>query len=349
MEERERRWIKSRVREYYENAKIEVRDIDKREFGVGYWEKKIEQRHLAFSSIDELRGFLIEKAPLYVSYSTSFYKYPDKRPMEKKERIGNELTFDLDGEGSSLKEINKVKEEVKKLIDVLKEDFGVKEYLLNFSGSRGFHLHVYDEEYLHLSGKARKRLVDYLLGDFDVSRIFEEKEKVLYGPRIDEKGYRGRFARTLKEIVEKRPKLLGRKVDKERWLRAVREGNYSIIPLRSNKEILKKVLVVKEEMKIKGIDVDAGVTYDVSKLIRMPDSIHGSTGFIAKSIRNEELESFNPYKDAVAFEGEEKVRYVKSFKVIEDGKEKIKKRGEIERISKSLAFHLIIKGFASLY
>jgi len=49
------------------------------------------------------------------------------------------------------------------------------------------------------------------------------------------------------------------------------------------------------------------VTADTSKLIRMADSIHGGSGFAAKSV--DSLDSFEPMKDAPIFgEGEQKVK-----------------------------------------
>ncbi len=348
MREKEKIWIKSRIKEYYENAKLNIKHIHKREFGIGDWNKKIEARHFSFNSIEELRGFLIEKAPLYVSYSTSLYKHPGAKPMEAKVREGVELTFDLDGEDSSMESLNKIKEELIKLLEVLKSDFGIKEYIINFSGNRGFHLHILDGEFMHLSSYGRKKLIEYLKGNFDYNRLFDLNEGVLRGPKLSDKGFRGRFARTIKEMVERNPRIFGRVKDPERWIKAVEEGNYSLIPLRDNKRILEKMKNVAEHMKIKSIDVDAGVTYDISKLIRMPDSIHGSTGMVACTIKEEELKDFNPYEKALPFKDETSIVYAKSIKVIENGKAIIKKKGTKEKVNKSIAIYMILKEMAYL-
>jgi len=51
--------------------------------------------------------------------------------------------------------------------------------------------------------------------------------------------------------------------------------------------------------------IDANVTADTSKLIRMPNSLHGGSGFLAASVPD--LEKFDPMRDAPAF-GEEKLK-----------------------------------------
>ncbi|MCL4375609.1 hypothetical protein M1394_02310, partial [Candidatus Marsarchaeota archaeon] len=49
--------------------------------------------------------------------------------------------------------------------------------------------------------------------------------------------------------------------------------------------------------------IDGNVTNDTSHLIRLPDTIHGETGFIAKRIGSlSELHKFDPMRDAIAFE-----------------------------------------------
>ena len=354
MKEKEKIWIKSRIKEYYENAEIEVRDIEKREFGIGNWGKKIERRHLSFNSNEELRGFLIQEAPLYVSYSSSLYEDPSATPMENKNRIGVELVFDLDGEDSSKESLSLIKKELVNLIRILKKDFGVKDFRINFSGNRGFHLHVHDKEFLYMSREARKRFIEYLKGNFDYDKMFfTDSSGILRGPKEGDKGFKGRFAEKLLEILKKEPERLGRKVNVDAWRKALKTGNYSLIPIRSNKKILEKLKIVGEHIKIKSIDVDAGVTYDISKLIRMPNSIHGSTGFIAKTINEGEIERFNPYNDALPLESEVKIKYLKTIKKIErDGENSkiiLKRKGYVEKVNSSIAMFLLLKELATLY
>lgn len=46
-------------------------------------------------------------------------------------------------------------------------------------------------------------------------------------------------------------------------------------------------------------ETDAPVTTDIHRLIRLPGSLHGGTGLVVKTLRREELERFEPLRDAV--------------------------------------------------
>ena len=48
-------------------------------------------------------------------------------------------------------------------------------------------------------------------------------------------------------------------------------------------------------------ETDEPVTGDVKRLIRMPSSLHGKTGFVAKRMSRDELNDFDPLQDALAF------------------------------------------------
>ena len=54
-----------------------------------------------------------------------------------------------------------------------------------------------------------------------------------------------------------------------------------------------------------GIHIDAPVTYDTARLIRLPGSIHGGTGFKVMSIPLENFDRFNGSVDAIAMSDRE--------------------------------------------
>ena len=69
------------------------------------------------------------------------------------------------------------KEQVYRLIDFLKRDFGVSdgEIRIHFSGSRGYHVQVYDERFYRLDSRARAEIANYVLGNgilIEYSTIF---------------------------------------------------------------------------------------------------------------------------------------------------------------------------------
>ena len=51
-------------------------------------------------------------------------------------------------------------------------------------------------------------------------------------------------------------------------------------------------------------ETDEPVTCDIKRLIRLPFSLHGGTGFQVKKIDLNDLQEFNPLQDAVVFDDE---------------------------------------------
>jgi DNA primase small subunit len=173
-------------RNFYRNyAEFDVDAVERREFafqplGGGM------VRHKAFKTLEELRRFVTEKAPRHIYHSAAYYERPGEEDMERKGWLGADLIFDIDGDHLdtescresklvSLRCLEDAKEEANKLIDVLERELGLKPRRVVFSGNRGFHVHVSDEEALALGAKERRELVNYLkAAGFDPTR-FEAK------------------------------------------------------------------------------------------------------------------------------------------------------------------------------
>ncbi|MEM4366857.1 MAG: DNA primase small subunit domain-containing protein [Candidatus Anstonellales archaeon] len=264
-------------KEYYKSAEIQARKVSLREFGVGNLERKIAVRHLSFKSNSELNSFLRNGAPFYISYSASLYKQPWATPMESKGRIGCELIFDIDGKECSRSSIAQSRDALIKLMNIIEEDFGLSknDYLVFFSGNRGFHLHVIAEDYLPLSSDSRRQIADYLTcasyADLFRAEPVGRSEKII-GPSTDDMGQKGRIARA---VFAKFGKIKG--------------NNWTLL-----KPVEEKVLSILPQI---SVPIDAAVTTDLSKLIRMPLSLHGSTGLIVKNL--DDPYSFDPFNDAV--------------------------------------------------
>ena len=93
--------------------------------------------------------------------------------MPRKNWLGADLVFDLDAEGHSCGKftcqecLDKVKADAMKLIDeFLLPDFGFSkgEISVNFSGSRGYHVHVRSGSVMKLDREARREIADYVSG-----------------------------------------------------------------------------------------------------------------------------------------------------------------------------------------
>jgi DNA primase small subunit len=305
--------------DYYRKAEIEMpKSFEKREFAFVPFEAFPEfymQRHISFSSKEDFRSYIISNVPAHIYYSSAYYENPGKERMEEKGWLGADLIFDIDADHLPLKTesiekaLEVAKREVKKLLQVLKLDFGVKEPEVYFSGSRGYHVHVCEEEFLKLDSAERREIVDYL---------------TLNNPKILQKKKIMDSNIALRVFAYLRQK---KKLDGKELLKA----------LQNPEDVLEKFRIY----------IDAPVTADVKRLIRMPGTLHGKTGL--KVVKVEDIESFNPLKDAIAF-GEEKIRLrvLKKIK-IEIGEEKFNfDAGETAEIPEYAGIYFLCRGFATL-
>ncbi|MFQ5405881.1 MAG: DNA primase catalytic subunit PriS [Candidatus Micrarchaeia archaeon] len=341
-------FLRENFKEYYSRFSPCPEDVLSREAGFGVY-KKIDFRHKAFKSDAEFKAFLTKEGPLFVSYSVSHYKYPAARPMQKKGRLGADLVFDLDALPKG-HEHNKVfcktcveraRQDALRLEGFLFSDFGFakKEVSVNFSGSKGFHLHVDSELVLELSASARQKLVDYVSAQSlesdkffpsvpkkKTAQVMDVSSDQLLGPSQSSRGW---FKRVHNRAVEQLSK------PDEELVGYLRTAGYSLKHAKSialqKKSIVgdlkkgvgadscfsvwdsfvqpeKLVAQTVLDQRVLGVEADRSVTFDLSRLIRLPNSLHGDTGLLAKSISS--LSSFDALKDAVAFSDKKALKVV---------------------------------------
>lgn len=320
------------IKRYYSGAKsITPMHIDRREFGFGNFEKKIAYRHFKFNNDRDLQKYLAENGPPFVSYSSAEYQYPDRRPMENKGWKGTWLVFDLDATDLKLECqkqhgrgwvcsncLSSVKTESLRLIeDYLIPDFGIskEELLINFSGNRGYHVTVMSDEIFSLDSKARREISEYIAGiNIDLKTFFPtigQRSTKLEGPKPTDKGWGGKFANGVITALNKGEEYLislgveptlAKKLAKNRAniILGIVTGNWDRmeIPKKASfwTNLLKNIAIRQSD------SIDKNVTSDMYHLIRLPDTIHGDTGLIAKKIRSvSELEKFEPLNEAIAF------------------------------------------------
>lgn len=358
--DRETIFILSKFSEYYRRAELKVKSIEKREFGIGI-ENKIDIRHLSFESESDLKAYLATTPPFYVSYSVAYYLFPKAVPMEKKEWQKADLVFDLDyGESQFLSKIDFeiVKDSTIRLIeDFLISDFGISknEISVNFSGNRGFHVHVFSEDFSQFRSEERKELIEYIKGiGLSEDLFFYKDEKIkgkVNGPKLGDGGYRGRLVnKALLFLSTPYAFQLFKDANKiEAAREGIKEGNWSIF--FSNKKFLRELKqIIEKELPLFSVNIDSSVTQDITRLIRLPNSIHGSTGLIAKKISLSELDNFNPY-NSVAFSSQPiKIRALQDIEEMEfenERKEKIRKNEEKE-VSENYGIFLALKGAAKI-
>lgn len=371
--------VTSLFRDYYERIDIKDSHLKEREFGFGDFEKKISFRHYSFSNSALLKKYLVENAPAFISYSPAFYQAPAARPMERKGWLGAELVFDLDAGDLHLgcqKQhskawvcgncLDKVKLETIKLIeDFLIPDFGFSsnEISINFSGNRGYHVHVNCDPIYQLKSKSREAITDYISGKkIDPDRFFPsigKKVVKLSGPKPSDPGWGGKIAgEVIKNInggvdalmaigIERKiAKALDAK--KADIIFGISNGNWDKMAIPKKDEFWKAVaLKISQSL---GCAIDKNVTKDIHHLIRMPETLHGDTGLVGKIIGSiSELEKFDPMRSAVVFnKGEIFVEAEFPYKLTIMGNEYgpySKKRVELPSYA---AVYLILKRFAKL-
>ena len=207
------------------------------------------------------------------------------------------------------------KNETMKLIDILTADFGFspKEVKVYFSGHRGYHVHVESETVQELDAIARKEIVDYIIGlGLDVNfHGFNVYGSSITGPSLDDAGWRGRIAKgayefllrasandfkrlglrkgTIEKILSQRNHILERWGQRNPWalLKGIVGKNW--------------IKIAEYGAKFQTSQIDTVVTTDIHRLIRLNGSLHGKTGFRKIQIQQNNIESFDPLKEAIAF------------------------------------------------
>jgi DNA primase small subunit len=365
MDENDRRLMTKLFSSYYGQAELGVLGIEQREFGVGF-SRKIESRHLAFAHPSELRNYLMNNTPFFVSHSISYYEHPSATPMEKKIWKGADLVFDLDlhaeGKYGAYMLLDKVKSDLSRLVtDFIKGDFGCTDVMLAFSGNRGYHVHVRDKEFRTLGGEERRELVDYIMGNgLNYRDFFSEsgdKKTItkLHGPNPEEGGYRGRFAKMTLKALGDDPGSIHKSLKEEKtrnvFVRSIMDGNWSTSPVKKNSELIERLAPIAKSLPVASVDTDAGVTQDLSKLIRVPNSIHGDTGLIAKVFDASGLEGFEPLRDALMPTNQElKVKFIEDVPELPLRGEATGpfKKDEEKRLNLAVAAFYVLKGSATI-
>jgi DNA primase small subunit len=325
-------FVSSLLRQYYTRAQgIAPRDIASREFGFGDFEKKIAFRHCAFKDEKELKEYLTRNAPAFVSYSSAEYQRPAGRPIESKGMLGSELVFDLDSSDIKLackaehgdgwicgKCLDAVKGQTVRLIeDFLVPDFGFSDndIEINFSGNRGYHVHINSSTVYGLDSEAKRSIANYIAGrDIDPRSFFPAlgvRGVRLDGPKPTDAGWGGKLANAVIAALNKgTDALIALGIEKSyagklyrnraSIILGITTGNWDKVQIPNKAEFWSNVL--NSIAIAQSSSIDRNVTGDSSHLIRLPGTIHGDTGLIAEKIGSlAALKDFDPMKDAIAF------------------------------------------------
>lgn len=399
-------WLKVLLRKYYESRLISPPyDVSRREFGFGN-QKKIDSRHLHFENVNEMNAYLRNSVPLYFSGSVSEYVSPQMQPMEKKGWLGADLIYEFDaddlqtdckqnhdawkclhcglegkgrvmkcsscGKGVQLDEwvcevcVNATKQKTKQLIKSLRDDFQLSQFQINFSGSKGYHVHVRQKEIFSLPKYARIELMDYLsMHEMDFPSLgFAFDGKQFRCPKYAHSaGYQKRFLEEILRLIEAGDEnewfvLTGMPMrsvksfleNRQRLYNETQMGILPAVPGKAGKtELFWNGILSSIQEKLR-LPIDRSTSGDIYKLLRVPETVHGSTGFISKILTIETLDAFDPFSHALAFSPEkERKIFVEKMPEVRIGTEKL---GPLEKqeltVSEPMAAYLVGWGAASL-
>ena len=209
------------------------------------------------------------------------------------------------------------KYETQKLMDILITDFGVEieSLITNFSGNRGYHVHVHSDEFKPLDQNSRREIVDYIMGT-GLEAEYQGFSRRNRGPRstFAEGGWRGRTGRAIYDYLS---------AASEKEIRSLKLGRNATSNILNRRDKVLETLVTKhpsnvipfidpksldkllaEALKLQASEIDTVVTTDIHRLIRMPNTLHGKTGWQVQTIPYGQLPSYDPLVQSVIIRGD---------------------------------------------
>ena len=331
-------FIKQRFTDYYtHNQIIAPNSVEQREFAYiffdrGYPNEIRMRRHMGCGSEDELNAYVQSLVPAHAYYGVAYYEHPDAPVMIAKGWMGADLIFDLDADhilrGSYAEGLLRIKEELVRLLEVLRDELGItlneRSSDIVFSGGRGYHLHLKDLVFRGWTSRERRELVDYICG------IGISPTAMLRQPhnhqKMGIKGWPMRYQHLLGEYLSEMETMdnseamqalmslkgIG-KITASRFLseiptlKAALTRDPTQIPVQDQTigvvlhALMEKDTSFYRKIRESGIQIDEPVTIDTKRLIRLPGSLHAKSGFRAASVSHRKLDAFDPLIDAVCF------------------------------------------------
>jgi DNA primase small subunit len=364
---------------FYHYSQLQLSEsINEHEFGFRLFDGKI-RRHLAFKDKKELYAYIIKFSPSDIFYSSSRYQNPEAEIDQKGwmgsdlifdidgkdlhldcaqshdlilckdcNSISKGIVSNCEGCNSTRLQIidipcfnciKSLKGEVKKLIEILHDDFGIDNQYMSiyFSGNNGYHIHVVDKNFYGASAKKRNAFVQYLMGKgylIENLGIRKSNEGVLlpiHNKVLYNQGWRRRIFNSMHLPIQKN-RIDNQFLKKYNRIQDTNETNISDI---INNHIFK--LSAK---------IDPNVTMDIHRIFRLAGSINSKSGLI-KAFCND-LDTFDPFVDA-CFIGDSNVEIESrlNIKISLKGKQFRIKTG-FNTLPEYVAAYMICKGLGDI-
>lgn len=301
--------------------------ISYREFGFDPDGRGPRDRYNEFKTTEELAKHLRGKPPYSAYSSVSYYEKPSKREGYMKA----ELVFDIDAKDlpPALKKccppglvcgrcLDVAKGFMLSLKDIFKEDFGITRLYFIYSG-RGYHLRILDPDVMEFSDVERAYILDYLSGSHEpvegfkanrwlaprgYTRIFKDRLLMILEASTakDLIGIEDIGSKTAKTLIENKQQILE---EIKEWKDFDLElDSRTGMVIRRRFKTLNKILSERKYdrltdyvMKQNASMLDAKVTVDVKRILRLPSSLHSKVSM--KCMLVKDIESFDPLVDAL--------------------------------------------------
>ena len=127
------------------------------------------------------------------------------------------------------------------------------------------------------------------------------------------------------------------------------EDTYEVFSEKRHSDAFIELVNLRVKGDVKG-ETDEPVTSDTRRLIRLPSSLHGKTGFEVVPLKLEGLGSFDPFTDAVpeAFEGSPVRVDCKEAVSVELKGQPFELEGGVNEVPAYVAVHLVCRNLASI-
>jgi DNA primase small subunit len=312
---------------------VEPRASDAREWGfIPFGGGMV--RHKSLLDLGSLETWLTDTKPQHVYYSSARYERPEASSMSDKGWTGADLIFDLDADhlrdaepdDTYAEMLAKCKEALLRLLSFVEGDLGFEDTIVVFSGGRGYHIHVYDDRVQELGSDARREIVDYVKGTGFRAELAFSSETAAgdYGRETPTSLSRlrgGAWSERIRDWLTEYTEEVAAMEDKDA-VKRLRE--YDNVGKKKAHKLLEVFRDRRDEIESGNLDVARGargfwetllrraveetsaetdepVTTDTRRLIRLPGSLHGGTGLRVAPLGRDELEDFEPLRDAVVF------------------------------------------------
>ena len=352
--------------------------MQRREFGYQTLENTGMIRHIQIRDRASMRILFLRDTPSDVYCSNAYYALPSM-PLAEKNWRGADLIFDIDAKDLQLacrkdhvfyvchtcdktstkiacdtcgqtintkpislpckKCMTGAKDQVKLLIDILDEDFGIPPRIITiyFSGNEGYHIHASYKPFLKLNASARTELADYITlrgllpESMGMSKTNFEKSDI---PEIGERSWRGKFAKHAFGSKKNRNAIIS-----------------ELAKLDADSRYAKFQGMITDAIRDIGIKIDPVVTMDVHRIFRMPHTINSKSSMIKKTVCSDDIDAFDPYVDAVVHTSDTVNVIVHDCPLrfyLRDTKLGPYKHGEKVTLPKYAAAYMLCKGLAHM-